>query len=347
MATIKEYTAQEIKDRFNADYVKKNSDGSYTWYQRNPYSSGPNTGTVPGTNRTFITAPTGGPLSKIQDNLNAGVGTAQGALNAANNAANFIKNGLAPGGVFSSNYNKINQFADDAYNSAMEMNPNIGHVEYSAFDLYNSSDDLMSSAKELYSMNAADQNSLIGQYINSVKQIDPNRYVAMAASDTQSSFDNARGQLERGMGRLGMGASGQAATLQKNWGVALASAMAGAKTKARQQGITERLNALKDSVGLANTMQGQAQGQKESAGKMQATAAQLRAEQANQLTNAGRLTQAAADGLLSSMSAYNDATGRQINAAQLMIGAQTALAEFYSSYVNSMAQYMGKNALIY
>lgn len=62
-------------------------------------------------------------------------------------------------------------------------------------------------------------------------------YVGQAAADTQSSFENAKGQMERNLSRMGVNPnSGRFAALQQNWARALAAATTGAKTRARQQG---------------------------------------------------------------------------------------------------------------
>lgn len=62
-------------------------------------------------------------------------------------------------------------------------------------------------------------------------------FVGQAAADTQSSFENAKGQMERGLSRTGVNPnSGRFAALQQNWARALAAATTGAKTRARQQG---------------------------------------------------------------------------------------------------------------
>lgn len=342
-------TIESLRNKYGPDAAIIDRGNSYEVRQRSSVSGNTlNTFTVPKT--TSTSAPVFGDyfkhyVDKTEDAIGGLQGTAQQAMDSSMKGLNMMKNLLNPDGDLTYAYNKTNQYAEDAYKSAMQMNPNLAHSEYAAYDMYHASDNLMDAANELYAMSASDPNSLIGQYINSVKQIDPNRYVSMAASDTQKSFANAQGQLERSMARQGMGASAQAAALQKNWGTALASALAGAKTKARQTGISERLNALKESVGLANEMQKQAAAEKESASNMQLNTAEARAKQADALTRAGQLTQAAAEGLLTGIDSYNKAMGTHLNAVELMMNAQGALADFYATKAGFWADMVGAKGI--
>jgi hypothetical protein len=281
-------------------------------------------------------------INATGDVLGGLVNTASGALE---NSAKGLSKASAAVAAASENYADAKSKAASISNFVKKMEPNIEEIENASFDMNNFSDNLMLTANELYSMSASDPNSLIGQYINSVKQIDPNRYVSMAASDTQNSFANVQGQLERSMSRQGMSASAQAAALQKNWGTALASALAGAKTKARQTGISERLNALKESVGLANEMQKQAAAEKESFGKMQLDAVDSREKQINSIAKAGQLTQAAAAGLADAVQTYNQSMGVNLNATELMMNAQGAIADFYATQAGVWADIVGADGI--
>ena len=82
----------------------------------------------------------------------------------------------------------------------------------------------------------ADPNSLAGQYIASLRNIDPNRYVSMAASDVQSSYQNVIGQIMRDLGRRGVDASsGRAMSLQQRLNDAMAAAQDAANKKNQYQ----------------------------------------------------------------------------------------------------------------
>ena len=75
---------------------------------------------------------------------------------------------------------------------------------------------------------------------------------------------------------------------------------------------------------MANEMQKQATDQ-------QSTAAQLYAQQAEALTKAGQMTQAAAEGFLNGLKEYNNSVNLQINAAQIFTDAQRIAAELYAN----------------
>lgn len=151
---------------------------------------------------------------------------------------------------------------------------------------------------------------LAAQYLNALGlasdaalQINPDRYVSMAAGDVQSSFDNAQGQFQRALSRQGVDAASGAgmSALRRQFTQSLATALAAAKTKARQAGLTEQVNALtqrtsmfKDALatGAALEQQGadnvaKAAGIVQAQGDMFATAGSLGATQANAFANIG------------------------------------------------------------
>jgi hypothetical protein len=151
---------------------------------------------------------------------------------------------------------------------------------------------------------------LASQYLNALTlagdaalKINPDRYVSMAAGDVQSSFDNAQGQFQRALSRQGVDAASGAgmSALRRQFTQSLATALAAAKTKARQAGLTDQVNALtqrtsmfKDALatGAALEQQGaenvaKAAGIVQAQGDMFAAAGSLGATQANAFANIG------------------------------------------------------------
>lgn len=96
---------------------------------------------------------------------------------------------------------------------------------------------------------------LIDKYTKSLGNISPDRYVAMAAADVQSAYQNAQGQNQRALSRMGVDPSSGAYQAQKaQWDQALATALAGAKTRARQQGLTDQVTQLAQGLGVGQNI---------------------------------------------------------------------------------------------
>jgi len=165
-------------------------------------------------------------------------------------------------------------------------------------NVYGHGNSLMGTGQSILGMNA-DPNSLAGKYLTSLNNIDPNRYVSMAGADVQQSYNNILGQLLRNMGRQGLDASsGRAMGLQQQLADAMAAAQAGAKTRARQQGITEQNAALAQALGIGSGMVQQGAGVAHTGaqiqtmgGQMHQLAANVLRDQAGIYGDAGRLAQ--------------------------------------------------------
>jgi len=289
---------------------------------------------------------------------------------------------------------RINMFADQAGQSAGNISGAITNVNAAAGDVRNIAgtlkpyaDQLGTWGKDIYTQGLglykqgrqyltggsdilglnADAGGLTGAYVQALMAIDPDRYVAGAASDTQSAYSNALGQMQRSLSRQGVDASsGRGRALSQQWAQAAAAALAGAKTRARQTGITERLKAMGEGVttarGLAETganiqgtgmnaqtaggqlvkgaadvigTQGQLTG---TAGQLYGTAGQLSGTQANAYTNAGQLTQGAADVAL---------RGGQlgVNAAGQVADAQMNAGMYYAQVAQGYGQLAGSGGL--
>ena len=335
----------------------------------------------------------------LADSSMAGsIGSAQGGINAANAgwdaAQNAINNANASVGT-------INMYAGRAANAAGNISGSIANVNTAAddvrgiassltpyadqlgawgrdiygqgVDLYGQGQQYLTGGSDIMNLNA-DAGGLTGAYVKALQAIDPNRYVAGAASDTQSAFSNAMGQMQRGLARQGVDASsGRGQAMMRQWAQATAAALSGAKTRARQVGITERLKALDAGTATARDMaatganiqgtgmnaqaaggnllkgaadvigtQGQLTG---TAGQLYGTAGQLSGTQANAYTNAGQLTQGAADVALRGGQLGVSAAGNIVNASNSLADAQSRAGMYYAQVAQGYGQLAGSGGL--
>lgn len=320
-----------------------------------------------------------------------GLGLAQQGVGAAQNALNGLNLNVLPAlqsgaGSLRSLATQTNQFADQAAQSAAGMGQDIGAVRGQAAAVGAQGQALLPYAQTIRGMadtlwnqglNLAGQGGsimaldetapgLAGEITRWVQSIDPDKYVSMAAADVLSSGDNAAGQMLRAATRSGLDASSSAMQAQRQKLYAsLAATLAGAKTRARQQGLAERGDALKAALSAAQGlleqgMKGQTAGMEGQAsaanveakagdlmaasGQLYGTAGNLGASQAKAYTDAGQLKKAAGDlegqaaslmatwGNLSLNGARTlvDAYGTAANASNALANMQAKAAQYYA-----------------
>lgn len=96
---------------------------------------------------------------------------------------------------------------------------------------------------------------LAGEFIKYWNSLSPDRFVSQAASDTQGSYQNAMGQAERDLARRGVStSSGAYGALKNQAATAMATALAAAKTKARQMGLDLQSSQLDKMVASAERL---------------------------------------------------------------------------------------------
>jgi hypothetical protein len=84
------------------------------------------------------------------------------------------------------------------------------------------------------------------------RQFSPEDNANRAAVDVNAAYDSSRGQMQRGLSRMGINPnSGRFAGLQQQWGIARAAALAGAMNRARAQGKEENFLRAMRVLGLA------------------------------------------------------------------------------------------------
>lgn len=314
-------------------------------------------------------------LSKSKSTVRDAFGNLQGT-NAGLQAA---LSGILNGGLgiddyltnATQNYGKINQYAEEAKaaasgitNQVADVNKSAGEItnlatqlgEYAPIlkemgdtmfgegsDLVLSGEDYITSGRSLLGL---DKNAggLAGTYAQILSLLDPSLAVTTAANDTRAAFEQTQKASQRALARQGVSAeSGRSAAMMQQAGQALATALAGMKTKTRQSSVESYLSAMRgavaDAANLGSTgssivtqgVNAQAQGanaMKSAAGilvdqgQLHAAAANARTQagqllgtQANALTAAGQLTTAGGNLALGAANAKVSEANARINAA--------------------------------
>lgn len=193
--------------------------------------------------------------------------------------------------------------------------------------IFNTGGDMTGQGRNLMAMNGRnDPDSLAGRYESWVRQLDPDRYVAMAAQDVQKSYDNVEAQQLRAMGRAGYDASStKTAEFQQRMKQGLAAALAGAKTRARQQGLSDMGAALQAALGQAEQMVSLGMDISKAGASIEEAGAGLRGDAANLEARKAQIYGMAADNEKSRAAVYNTAAGIWATKAQIYNNAATAM----------------------
>lgn len=303
-------------------------------------------------------------ISSLENILRGAVSRADSGVGAAQSGVNAV---LGGGSDIRKTIDDIRGMSDRVGAQGDAINSTAGEVKaaYGALDpvirallgygdgLWSEGESLSSEAKDVFGQGKAlvsldpSAGGLAGEFIKYWQSLSPDRYVSQAASDVQGSFKNAQGQAERDLSRRGVSASsGAYGALQRQLATSLATALAAAKTKARQTGLDQQAAQLDRMTAAANTLYGmgnsmeqnalQAKGlglnAQKGAGDLLATkgqglaqAGQLQASAGQMFTSAGNLLASAGNlqtnwlGLVSS--AYGKLAGAYGTAADVALGA--------------------------
>ena len=165
----------------------------------------------------------------------------------------------------------------------------------------------------------ADSSPLVAEALRLYGEFDPDKYVAGAAQDVQSQADNARGQTERQMARMGVNpTSGAYAALAQQRERALATMKSAAMTRARERGKTDAA-AMFQSLIADNANKFLSQG-----GSLASQGAAIKGQGANAQTGAA--------------SVLADIAGVEGNAATLGLNYGNALQGAYQALANTQLQ---------
>lgn len=213
---------------------------------------------------------------------------------------------------------------------------------------------------------------LVGQYTEALKSLNPNDRVSMAAHDVQRSYQNAQGQNQRALSRMGVDPSSGAYQAQKaQWDQALATALAGAKTRARNQGLTEQITQLAQGLGVGSNLAQagasigtQGAGVMGQAGDLLGQAANVITAQGNLYGTAGQLEQGAGQLMGTQAEVYQGSGALQqaagqlainlgqqtqqdvLNAQKLLIDALGTASSYYNNQAAGYAQLAGSSGLL-
>lgn len=209
---------------------------------------------------------------------------------------------------------------------------------------------------------------LIGNYVSALKSLDPNNKASMAAADVQSSYQNAQGQNQRTMARMGVDPTSGAYQAQKaQWDQALATALAGAKTRAKNQGLNEQIAALSQGLGVGQNLAttgaqiaGTGTDAITQAGGLMGQGADILGQQGSLYQGAGNLTNAAGQlgtaqaDIFRNMAGIDEAAAsiatslgtQTVNAQQMLQSALLAATEFYNDQQKSYAAAAGTTGVL-
>lgn len=243
----------------------------------------------------------------------------------------------------------------------METFRNYGDKMFSQGDaLIGQGNGVIGQGQGILGMNA-NMGGLGGEYVKWLQSINPNSFVSMAAADTQRAGQNAQGQMDRSLSRSGVDAgSARSAALKQQYAQSLQSALAGAKTRARMQGLQAQGAALQGATGVAGNLIGagaQLTGQglqaQNAAGQMQQNAVQAGTSAGNMLNAAGQLQSQGAQlqaaqgrGYGDLISSQNQTLGLTLQAQQNLTQAQNAAAQYYAQTGQGWGQVAGSGGIM-
>lgn len=301
-----------------------------------------------------------------QMNLNAGIATdaARGMNTYIADTRNMAGATYLAGQGMAQDINSVRDQARLVNGTATSMLPYANTLRGYADTLWGQGNDLvgrgtgiLNVGNDILNMNAG-AGGIAGQYVGYLNALDPNARVSAAASDVQSAYGNAEGQMNRAMGRSGV-SSGRSDALRQQFAQGLAAALAGAKTRARRQGLDDLGSALKDAMGVAQDMftsggnlvatgtqsqLGAAEAQKGAAdvtatagqlqvqsGQLHGQAGQLQASQAGVYADAGGLYGQAGNLTAAQSNAYTNAGQLYGQAGALSVNNAEALVRAYGN----------------
>ena len=252
----------------------------------------------------------------------------QNAENAYQSMIDTVLGGYNNAVASSNNINSILNSAQSSLGDAKIAASNITPLAQSLTNIGNSQ---MSIYDQL--MGNAESNGAVKDYLDAIGlaadaalKINPDNYVSMAASDVQGSFDNALGQYQRNLSRQGVSAGSGAASarLQEQFQQSLATALAAAKTRARQSGLEAQQTALTNRASLYKNVLDSAQSAQQSGATNLASAAGLYNTKAGVMANIGGVEVNFGNLELNNNSAVQSAISN-------VAAAQKALADFYAN----------------
>lgn len=248
----------------------------------------------------------------------------------------------------------VNMTADELQRLATTLTPYADKLGGYGDDLSTMAESLMEQSNDAFGqagfLARMDPNAtgLAAEFLKHYQSLSPDRYVSRAASDAQSSAENAMAQGERALARRGVSAgSGAALSLRQQYDRALAELTATAKTKAWDAGNKAQGEFLGTMTGAAQTFYGmgtqgasQALAAKSAAGDAQKGAAGIIQAQGGLVQDAGSLRATAGQLFASAAQIFGSAAGIETDCLRLTESSYKNLSDAFSS----AADYYLKNA---
>lgn len=238
----------------------------------------------------------------------AAVGSSQSGVSAILGQSGNVKQGIAA-----------------MRDSAAEMRPIADKLQSYGDELWAEGSRIMDDALDVLDTGMgfinmdADSSPLVAEALKLYGEFDPDRYVAGAAQDVQSQADNARGQSERQLARMGVNpTSGVYAALKGQLQRSLATAKAAAMTRARERGKTDAATMFQSLI-ADNANKFLSQG-----GSLAGQGAAIKGQGANAQTGAA--------------SVLADIAGVEGDAATLGLNFGNALQDAYQALANTKLQ---------
>lgn len=289
------------------------------------------------------------PLTDFQSSVNAAKASAGAAVGSAQSGVDAVLGAAAQARRDNQGIRDmvpaVQQQAGAVKDAAAAMLPQADTLRGYGDKLWDQGSALYEQAKDVFGQGGAlvsmDPNAggLAGEFIKYWQSLSPDRYVSQAASDTQASFQNAQGQAERDLARRGVSStSGAAGGLRRTLGMALVTALASAKTKARQMGLDQQAAQLDKMVSSANTLYNMGNQTAQAALGAQNAGANAQNAAAGIIQGAGGLEGQAGQLFATAAGLFDKAAGNEVaignsirSAYDGMASAQMALANFEAS----------------
>lgn len=315
---------------------------------RNLAASGGSTGGIGGSLR--------GDLASGETRMNSAVGAAQSGLNAILGIGGQIRadsNAMRnQAGLVNAQAGALNNTANAIIANADSLRPMADKLTGYGDDLWGRGEALWDQANDAFgqasSLALMDPNAtgLAGEYLRMYGYLSPDRYVSQAASDVQGAYANANAQAQRDLQRKGVSTgSGASEALRKQLTQSLATALAAAKTKARQTGIDQQsayLNTITDATNkfynMGKDSASQALATQGAAADAQLGAAGIVKDIGSQYSSAGSLQGQAGTLYTNAATIFGNAGSLDLNYARSV---QSGYAGLTSAYTAAANYYLG------
>lgn len=279
-----------------------------------------------------VTAPAVSAKTNAQNAYQGAIDTANTALGGAQDAAGkseaHITNAAGDLGAARTAANGIGTSITNINAAAAGLAPyaqTIAGQGGSLLDLYNS---LIGGDPSVGGI-AGDYLGATRDAANALAAISPDLYALMAGADVRNSYGKALDAQNRDLARRGVSAgSGAAMSLNDQFKRALATAEASAMTRARQQGISDRANALSQRAGLYQNILSTAQSAGQQGTQDFATAAGIIQKQGDLFSTAGSLG-------ATQTNAYANIGGVEVNLGNLDLSNEKLVQDAYQSVVSA------------